>query len=76
MLFVIQQASMMNQSLAPLLITLALSIPFHSYFMFTIDLMFKLRIKLLCNYKRRKGVDEENEEEKKHKMDEAQVKLL
>ncbi len=35
--------------------------------MFTIDLMFKLRIKLLRNYKRRKGVNEENEEEKKHK---------
>jgi hypothetical protein len=44
--------------------------------MFTIDLMLKLRIKLLCNYKRRKRVDEENEEEKKHKMDEAQAKLL
>ncbi len=63
----IQQASMMNQSL----IILTLSTPFHSYFMFTIDLMFKLRIKLLCNYKRRKGVDEEDEAEKKHKMDEA-----
>jgi hypothetical protein len=54
---VIQQASMMNQSLAPLLIILTLSTSFHSYFMFIIDLMFKLRIKLLCNYKRQKGVD-------------------
>jgi len=75
-LFVIQQASMMNQSLAPLLIILTLSTSFHSYFMFVVDFMFKLGIKLLRNYKRRKGVDEENEEEKKHKMDEAQAKLL
>jgi hypothetical protein len=75
-LFVIQQASMMNQSLAPLLIILTLSTSFHSYFMFIVDFMFKLGIKLLRNYKRRKGVDEENEQEKKHKMDEAQAKLL
>ncbi len=38
--------------------------------------MFKLKIKLLRNYKRRKGVDAENEEDKKHKMAEAQAKLL